>query len=155
MSKLNDPNSHPIAQLIAAASIDPGELAIIAEAIAKQARNVYMTGLDPHNLMERVSRTLPPYDPAVHGVTRPGFWVGGLWELTYEDDRATICEDSVLEILEPLIDIWGNDYRYLTRGEAKEVGENYRILGSCPTQYGELIVEIAIKRRPPFGIGTD
>jgi hypothetical protein len=90
---------HPITRLIAAAHLGAGELAIVAEAIAKETRQVYMTGEDPNHLVAQFKTTLPPYEPSLHGVTRPGVWVGALSDLSYEDSPGEICDDAVIEIL--------------------------------------------------------
>jgi hypothetical protein len=140
---MDNPNSHPIARLIAAANISPTVFAIVAESIANEARHIRVFGDDPGGLIEKIARTLPPYDPEIHGVTRPGVWVGELAELTYED-LTEICGDAVIEIFEPLVEIWGEGYRCPSHREAMIVAENRRVLGSSSTSYGDLIVEVEI-----------
>jgi hypothetical protein len=134
---------HPIARLIAAAHLGAGELAIVAQAIAKEARQVHMAGADPNDLMGRIKTTLPPYDPSIHGVTRPGVWVGRLADLCYEDSTE-ICDDAVIGILEPLVSIWGEGYHCPSPSEAIEIAASYTPI--TITADHDLIVEIHLEK---------
>lgn len=144
---MNAPNNtpNPIAQLIAAAKEGPEKMAIALEALAIRFNEIHMLNEDEHGLLDQVARTLPPYEPLIHGQTRPGVWVGSLKELNADEGSAEeICGDTVIALFKPLVAEWGDEYRCPTKREAEVLGENYRVLGSSPTSYGDVVVEVEI-----------
>lgn len=114
-------------------------MAIALEALAIRFNEIHMLNEDERGLLDQVARTLPPYEPLIHGQTRPGVWVGNLEELNADED---ICGDTVIALFKPLVAEWGDEYRCPTKREAEVLGENYRVLGSSPTSYGNVVVEV-------------
>jgi hypothetical protein len=136
-----------IAQLIAAAHKGPHEMALACEALAIQLNDIHMCNEDSTGLLDQIKRTLSPYEPTIHGETRPGVWVGDLRELNTEEDSPEVaCGETMIALLKPLVAEWGDEYRCPTKSEAVILGENYRILGSSqfPGSYGNLIVEVEV-----------